>query len=231
VNGKGLFVTGTGTGVGKSVIAASIIASLSSQGHRVTPWKPVVSGTGQCDPIWPHDHELLARAAGGTITAEDVCTAVFEPPLSPHRAAALAGLQLRRTELLAHARAAMLGGDVFVAEGVGGLLVPLCEDYLVRDLAAELAFPLLIASQPGLGTINHTLLTVQAARAAGLSIAAIVMGPWPEEDGAAREAAANTQAIEQFCGISVCRIPRVAGPDIASLAQAGAKLPISEWLV
>ena len=66
-------------------------------------------------------------------------------------------------------------------EGVGGLLVPLADDFTVRDLAVELALPLLIAASPGLGTINHTLLTIEAARAAGLDVAAVVLTPWPSE--------------------------------------------------
>ncbi len=152
---------------------------------------------------------------------------LYGPPLSPHRAAELEGRPIDPALLLRRAAEAAAGADVLVAEGVGGLLVPLTLGYLVRDLAVDLALPVVIAARPGLGTINHTLLTVEAARAAGLRVAAVAMGPWPEGPG---EAAANADAVARLGDVDVVRMPRVAAPDMAALAVAGSALPLGDWL-
>ncbi len=180
----GLFITGTATGTGKTVVAAAICAALTARGERVAAYKPVVTGLDEPDATWPMDHELLAACAQSTAGA--VTARTFGPPLSPHRAAELAGRPLDPAVLVADARRAAAAGDVLVAEGVGGLLVPLTLGYLVRDLAVDLGMPVVIAARPGLGTINHTLLTVQAARAAGLRVAGVAMGPWPGDPVARR---------------------------------------------
>ena len=93
----------------------------------------------------------------------------------------MAGEEIEPERLLAAARAAAAGADALVCEGVGGLLgAARSPPYLVRDFAVDLGYPLVIAASPGLGTINHTLLTIEAARAAGLEVAAVVLTPWPE---------------------------------------------------
>lgn len=219
----GLFVTGTDTGAGKTIVAAAICAALRAAGRHVAAFKPVVTGLDEPDERWPMDHELLAAAAG--VPVASVTPYTFGPPLSPHRAAELAGALIDPAVVLAHAATAARDADVLVAEGVGGLLVPLTPGYLVRDLAVDLALPLVVAARPGLGTINHTLLTIEAARAAGLHVAGVAMGPWPEDDA---EATANAAAIARFGDVGVARIDFVPGPD--ALAAAGAALPIGDWL-
>lgn len=174
----GVFVTGTGTGVGKTVVAATIARSLAAAGERVAVFKPAVTGL---DEAGEPDHAVLRRAAGSAQSDEQIAPYRYGPPMSPHLAARLAGERIEPARLLAAARAAAEGADFLVCEGVGGLLVPLDDDYLVRDFAVELGLPLTIAASPGLGTINHTLLTIEAARAAGLEVASIVLTPWPEE--------------------------------------------------
>ena len=164
------------------MVAAAIAAALVGRGERVRAFKPVLTGTDEPrDPIWPPDDELLAAATGQD--AVDVAPYRFGPPVSPHLAAELAGEAIEPATLLARARAAAAGADALVVEGVGGLLVPFAPGYLVRDLAHELALPLVIAARPGLGTINHTLLTVEAGagrRSAGRrrrAHAVVVAGP------------------------------------------------------
>ncbi len=115
--------------------------------------------------------------------------------------------------------------DVLVCEGVGGLLVPLTSGYLVRDFAIDLGLPLVIAARTGLGTINHTLLTVEAARAAGLDVAAVVMTPWPDEPAPIE--ASNRATVERLAAVPVVGLPPT---DPASLAEAGAALPLDDWL-
>lgn len=222
---RGIFVTGTDTEVGKSVLAAAICAALVDEGRSVAAFKPVV--TGLDDPPGPfgHDHELLARSAGGRQRPEDVAPYRFAPPVSPHLAAELAGVALEPTELLAHARGQARAADLLVAEGVGGLLVPITPGYLVRDLAVDLALPVLVAARIGLGTINHTLLTVEAARAGGLTVAGVVMTPWPDEPTTVERS--NRSIVEQLGSIPVHGLART---EPGALAGAGASLPLEEWL-
>jgi dethiobiotin synthetase len=202
---SGVFVTGTDTGVGKTVVAASIATTLRARGEPVRAFKPVVTGTDEPDPEWPADHELLARAAG--MRPDQVTAITFGPAVSPHLAAELAGTQLEPAELVARARSL---GEPLVAEGVGGLLVPLTTGYSVRDLAVDLALPLVVAARPGLGTISHTLLTIEAARAVGLTVRCVVLTPWPDDPSAMESS--NRATIEQLSGVPVHTLRRVS-PD------------------
>jgi dethiobiotin synthetase len=175
---QGIFVTGTGTEVGKTVVAATIAHTLASEGKRVVVFKPAVTGL---DEGVETDHALLRRASGSGQSDEEIAPYRYGPPASPHLAATLAGEEIDPERLRQAAATAAEGADAIVCEGVGGLLVPLSPAYLVRDLAADLGYPVVVAAGPGLGTINHTLLTVEAARTAGLAVAAVVLTPWPDE--------------------------------------------------
>jgi dethiobiotin synthetase len=203
------------------VVAAAVCAALVARGEEVAAFKPAV--TGLDDPVdgWPRDHELLAAAAGGWQTPEAVAPYRFGPPLSPHYAAELAGETIEPARLLEAARSERL----LVAEGVGGLMVPITPGYLVRDLAVDLGLPVLIAARTGLGTINHTLLTIDAARGAGLRVAGVVMTPWPASPEPIE--VSNRATVERLGGVPVSGL---APTDPRSLAQAGASLPIDDWL-
>jgi dethiobiotin synthetase len=205
------------------VVAAAICAALVERGEPVAAFKPVV--TGLDDPVgeWPRDHDLLAAAAGGWQTRDEVAPYRFGPPVSPHYAAELAGRAIEPARLVQAARAR--GERWLVAEGVGGLLVPITPGYLVRDLAIDLGLPLLIAARTGLGTINHTLLTIEAARSAGLSVAGVVMTPWPPAPEPIE--LSNRATVERLGGVPVSGLPPT---DPSSLARAGSHLPLAEWL-
>ena len=219
----GLFVTGTDTGAGKSVVAAAICAGLAAGGRRVAAFKPVVTGLDDPPGEWPADHELLASVTGQEPAA--VSPWLFGPPASPHLAADLAGTTLEPTEILAAARRAGAWADALVCEGVGGLMVPITPGYLVRDLAVDLRMPVVVAARPGLGTINHTLLTLEAARAAGLQPLAVVMTPWPDEPS--RLERSNFETVEMLGGVPVFGLPECTP---ATLASAAAALPLADRL-
>jgi dethiobiotin synthetase len=236
---RGLFVTGTDTGVGKTVLSAALLAAMAAAGERVRAFKPVVTGLDeQADAdardAWPADHILLGVAAG--MAPEDVSPLLFGPAISPHLAAALAGQPIDPQGLIAAARASVAGASggeddgerTLIVEGVGGLLVPLREDYSVCDLAVALGLPLLIAARPGLGTINHTLLTLRAARAAGLDVRAIVLTPWPGRPSAMESS--NRETIARIGEVEVGVLGRVESPVRADLARAGATLAWHRWL-
>lgn len=205
--GPGYFVTGAGTEVGKTVVAAVIARTLAAQGRRVAVFKPAVTGL---DEEGEPDHALLRRAAGSNQSDEEIAPYRYGPPMSPHLAAERAGERIERERLLAAASRASAAADVLVCEGVGGLLVPLATSprYLVRDLATDLGLPLIVAASPGLGTINHTLLTLEAARAAGLEVTAVVLTPWPDDPTPVE--ASNREAIATLGGVSVETLPTLA---------------------
>lgn len=225
-------MTATDTGVGKTVLSSALAASMHAAGEPVRAHKPAV--TGLEDPpqpdaqgiLWPPDHELLAAAA--CMDPFEVAPLRFGPAVSPHLAAELAGAVIAPDRLLAAARAAGTGAASAIVEGVGGLLVPLTRDFTVCDLACELALPLLIAARPGLGTINHTLLTLGVARARALDVRAVVITPWPEEPGPLERS--NLETITRLGHVEVATLERLRSPDPQELRRAGDTLPWRRWL-
>jgi dethiobiotin synthetase len=199
---RGLFVTGTGTEVGKTVVAAVIARSLAAEGRRVAVFKPAVTGLEEPGEA---DHELLRRASGSAQSDEEIAPYRYGPPVSPHLAAELAGEGIEPPRLLRAAGRAAESADVLVCEGVGGLMVPLAPGYLVRDLARELALPLVVAAPPSLGTINHTLLTLEAARAAALDVVSVVLTAWPQDPDPIESS--NRRTLESLGGVPVAVLP------------------------
>jgi dethiobiotin synthetase len=221
---RGLFVTGTGTGVGKTLVSAALLAAMSAAGERVRAYKPVVTGLAEPPGQWPPDHELLALAAG--TTPEEVAPLRFDPPVSPHLAATQSGRGIDPAAVIAGAHAQSEG--TLVVEGVGGLLVPIAEGFSVRDLAVELGLPLVIAATPGLGTINHTLLSIEAARAVGLGVAAVVLTPWPAQASALERS--NRETIARLGRVDVEVLEWIGGAQRSELARAGVRLPWQRWI-
>jgi dethiobiotin synthetase len=150
---------------------------------------------------------MLREAAGSGQSDEEIAPYRYGPPMSPHLAAMLAGEEIDPERLQDRARAAADGADALVCEGVGGLLVPLAPDYLVRDFAVDLGLPLVVVASPGLGTINHTLLTVEAARAVRLAVGLVVLTPWPDSPSQIEES--NREAIARLAAVRVETLPRL----------------------
>lgn len=210
----GVFVTGTGTEVGKTVVAAVLARTLAAEGKRVAVFKPAVTGLEEEGET---DHALLCRASGSSQSDEEIAPYRYEPPASPHLAAALAGEEINPERLREAAHQAAADADAIVCEGVGGLLVPLSPTYLVRDLAVDLGYPLVIVASPGLGTINHTLLTLESARATGLEVAAVVLNPWPETPSAIERS--NRETIAALGEVRVETLHRLDLGDPSSWPQ------------
>jgi dethiobiotin synthetase len=208
---EGIFVTGTGTEIGKTVVAAALARTLAAAGSNVAVFKPAVTGLDEYGDNEDRsvqalpDHELLRLAAGSRQSDEEIAPYRYGPPASPHLAAAMAREQIDPQRLRDAAAAAASSAEVLVCEGVGGLLVPLAAGYLVRDLAVDLGYPLVVAATPGLGTINHTLLTLESARAAGLEVATVVLTPWPEDPTDLEDS--NRETIASLGGIDVRTLP------------------------
>ena len=229
---RGCLVTATDTGVGKTVVAAALIATLQAHGQIVRALKPVITGLDDPpDPVWPPDHVLLASLTGQP--PEQVSPVGFGPAVSPHLAAELTGTTLDRDAVIALVRDAIVAAgrdhaDALIVEGVGGLLVPFAGAYSVRDLARELRLPVVLVARPGLGTINHTLLTLEAARAADLSVACVVLNPWPAQPDAIERS--NRATIASLGHVGVSTIAAVERPEPDQLVAAASELPVDGLL-
>lgn len=223
---RGLLITGTDTGVGKTIVSAALLAAMAAAGEPVRAHKPVLTGLEEAAPGgWPPDHELLAAAAGAH--PEQVAPLRYGVAASPQLAATLAGESIEPARLLAAARSA--GAEhTLIVEGVGGLLTPLADGYTVRELAAALGLPVLVVARAGLGTINHTLLTLEAARAASLDVRSIVLTPWRARPSLLERS--NRETIARVGAVAVAGLGPVRAPAPRELARAGARLPWREWL-
>jgi dethiobiotin synthetase len=219
----GCLVTGTDTGVGKTVLTAAIVAALAARGRRVVAHKLVVTGLDEPDGGLA-DHELLGRCA--RMKPDDVAPVRFGPAVSPHLAGQLAGLAIDVPALVR--QVCGFRGDAVIVEGVGGLLVPLAPGWDLRAYAVELGLPVVIAARPGLGTINHTLLTLEAARGRGLDVRAVVLTPWPQRPNRLEQS--NRETIAQLGGVGVEVLPFVGPLSVQRLAAAGARLPLDSWI-
>ncbi|MFP5212616.1 MAG: dethiobiotin synthase [Acidobacteriota bacterium] len=173
---NGIFITGTDTGVGKTHVSCLIASQLFKSGLRVGVMKPAESGC--CEEngrLVPEDALNLKRASGCDVSIDEICPYAFPLPLAPAEAAKRAGVAVDVGKIEAACHRMAGSSDFTLVEGAGGLLVPLSEQYLFADLARDLRLPLLIVARAGLGTVNHSLLTFEAARNRGIRVAGIVL--------------------------------------------------------
>ena len=212
---KGIFITGTDTDVGKTVAAAAVLVSIRNLGIDAVPMKPVQTGSiRRGDNLESPDLEFCLRMAGLHTDGEELrqmAPYLFEPACSPHLAAAKEGLEIS-FDRIAEAFAGLLERHEYVvAEGAGGLMVPVAGDRTMLDLMVLLGLPVILVARPGLGTINHSLLSLRALQRAGLKVLGVVFcetraAPWGEieED--------NRKTIERIGKTRILgRIPYIAG--------------------
>ena len=196
---KGLFIAGTDTEAGKSTVSAALVLALRARGLDVGYFKPV--GTEAVDtgfgPINPD--ALMVRGLAGLEDDPAVMNPVcLQHPLSPLAASRLENEPISREMVRSKFAAGLAGHGFTLCEGAGGLLVPVAEDYTVLGMAVDLGFPVLLVARPGLGTINHTILSLDALRRAGLKPAGFCFsGPEPESGV---KGTRNSELITEFCG-------------------------------
>ena len=191
-------VTGTDTGVGKTVVTAALAAAYLGQGRSVCVVKPAQTGVA---PDEPGDLEEVARLAGPVTTVEPVR---LPDPLAPDLAARVAGVALPSLEKQAGTvRDAATSHDLVLVEGAGGVTVRLGESWSLLELAGavatSLAVGVVVVARPGLGTLNHSVLTVQALRAAGLDVSGLVLGSWPAAPGLTERL--NREELPRLTGV------------------------------
>jgi dethiobiotin synthetase len=210
---RGIFITGTDTDVGKTWVAAGLTAALRQRGVKAVYFKPVQSGCPREDGrLIPTDADFARTLAGLSEPLEVLTPIALELPLAPGVAAAQAGVDLDLGLIAAGLEDLARRYEFLVVEGAGGLYVPLIgTHFLVLDLIRWLHLPLAVVAKSGLGTINHTVLTVKAAQAAGIEVAGVILNRYPAHPGLA--AATNPGVIEALTGVPILgRLPEV--PDL-----------------
>lgn len=173
---RGLFITGTDTGVGKTYVACEVVRELREAGHRVGVLKPACSGAlldADGQPHWD-DLDRLRSVLGRDVPGDRICPQRFLAPLAPPVAAQQEGRSVEVDAIQRSFDAWQSECDILIVEGAGGVLCPLTDQLNMADLADRFDLPLLIVARLGLGTINHTLLTVEAARQRRLPVAGII---------------------------------------------------------
>ncbi|MEW6447312.1 MAG: dethiobiotin synthase [Bacillota bacterium] len=225
-----LFVTGTDTGVGKTVVSALIGLIYQAAGLTVGYLKPVETGAAKVgDELVPADAKFVAAVLGlEDEPIEMLCPYRYEQPVSPHLAALLSKRPVKSLNIRECFNYLDRRYDAVIVEGAGGLLVPVSPNYMIADMARDLELPLLITARPGLGTINHTLLTVAAALQADLHVAGVVINRYPENPGLVERN--NPKAVADYSGVPVLAlVPEIAGlnpenPETALLKEAARRL-------
>jgi dethiobiotin synthetase len=213
---RGVFVVGTDTGVGKTQVACAILRALADRGEKPAPFKPFESGVVRRRA---RDAEALREAARSRDSINQVCPYRFRAPLAPGIAAAKEGVRIDRARVHAAFEAMARGNRPIVAEGAGGLLVPLAGGYSQADLVSELGLRALVVGRDALGTINHTSLTIEALQARAIGIAGVVLNRVSNQKDPSRSD--NALAITSITGERIlCVLPWVKQPKARLAAHA-----------
>jgi len=208
---RGLLITGTDTGVGKTVVTCGLAGALRRRGLSVAPFKPAETGCDLAEGtnrLVPADAELLRRACATEAPLDTICPYRFRPPLAPWVAAGQAGVAIEPERLERCYRELGAWSDVVLAETAGGILVPLREDFHYADLALLLHLPVLVVVGSKLGAINHERLTLEFLRAAGIRTVACVLNHPFEETNEATET--NETTLRRLASVPLFVVPHRA---------------------
>jgi dethiobiotin synthetase len=198
--GKGIFITGTDTGVGKTFFACGLAALLKKSGYKVGVMKPVETGCGQDDgKLVPQDAAALKEVSGCEIPLEQICPYQFREPLAPSVAAEREGARIDIDRLVRMYNKISVDHDITIVEGAGGLLVPLLPSYTYADFAKVLKLPLIVVAANKLGMINHLLLTLEHASCKGLSVLGYVLNQIESQPSLGAET--NREALVSLTGV------------------------------
>jgi dethiobiotin synthetase len=223
---RGWFVTATDTGVGKTAVTGALAVALRERGIDVGVAKPVQSGALADDPTG--DAMQLLAAAGVTDSPAEICPYAFPAPLAPLVAARLEAVRVQPDVILSGLETLASRHGLLLVEGAGGLLVPVGEGWTIADLAAWIGLPLVVVARPGLGTVNHTLLTIASARERGLDIACVILNGIDESTDESWQT--NPELISSFGEVKTVTLPWVTTPP-GELARALSAHLSADWLL
>ena len=223
--GKGIFITGTDTGVGKSIAAATLARLLHERGVNVGVMKPVTSGCREKNGcLVSEDAELLAWGAGLDRVDADVTPYLLREPIAPAEAAGREGVRIDFQHIGESFARLISRHDFVIVEGAGGLMVPLADGLLIADLVIHLSLPLLVIARPNLGTVNQTLLTCFAARQLGIAVSGVIINNYPVQPGIAEQSAPHLIASLAEAPL-LAIFPHLEGDDLREVvARLAARL-------
>ncbi len=209
--GKGIFITGTDTGVGKTLVACGIAAALRSGGYRVGVMKPAETGcSGRNGRLFPEDAAQLMQASGCEAPLERICPYPLAEPLAPSVSAERSGVRIDIDRVIEIYHEISSTHDVMLVEGAGGLMVPLLPSYTYADLARVLRLPIIVVAANRLGVINHLLLTLEHASCKELRVLGYILNQIEEPPALAAET--NRQALLTLTAVPcLSEIPRLDG--------------------
>ena len=219
---KAVFITGTDTGVGKTVVTAALAALLGEKGLQTGVIKPFQTGT---DLDGLSDAEFIYGFLGKDFMLSEVSPCRLRTPLSPYRAAAIEGVEIPLEDIIEHTRDYISRSDLTLVEGAGGLRVPVTKSYMMADLAVDLDAPMVIVARPGLGTLNHTALSLEYARQRGARVLGVVINGFPEPVDVA--SATNPAVLRDVFSVNILGVlPHFPGLDVeggsfSELSRAG----------
>lgn len=199
---QGIFVTGTDTGAGKTLVSCAILSALRGRGLRVAAYKPVETGCRRVgDQLVGEDCTRLAVAAANGSKPAGVAAYLFAEPAAPLVAAHAEGATIDRNALLDRYHAIARDADFVVVESAGGLMVPVADGYTTRDLACELKLAVVCVVASRLGCINHALLTVQVLRNSGIDVAGFIMNEVGSDEDHVLAMRTNREVIGRFAEV------------------------------
>jgi dethiobiotin synthetase len=233
---KGFFITGTDTGVGKTVITAALIQAIGLLGLKVCGMKPIETGCLKSESrvesselrikdrvLIPSDGMFLKKTAGMDDPIDLVTPIRLENPLAPLPASEIEDIPVDIEKIKRAYTELSKKYEVIVVEGIGGLLVPIKRDYFVLNLARDFGLPIIVVSRPGLGTINHTLLTVNYAIKEGLTVAGIIINYSQPPEGTPAEET-NPEVIKQISPVPIIGIfPYLENKEGTNISEAAVK--------
>jgi len=229
---KGIFITGTDTGVGKTMVGAALALFLTERGLNVGIMKPAESGVSDPSRLGD-DGSLLQWAASSSDAIEEISPYRLRAPLAPAQAAKKDGNFIDFAGLVATAQGLGRRHDFLIIEGAGGLMTPLSGGLLMADLAKGIGLPLLVVTTPRLGTLNQTLLTIFAAQQMEIPVAGYLINRMPAQPDEAAESTPHTLASLASADI-LGVLPEVDGNDrekVVGLSNTLKTLPTLPWLL
>ena len=197
LSSRGLFITGTDTGVGKTIVAAGLVASLRHWGFDIGVMKPIETGFS----LRSSDAVFLKKTTGVQDSLDSICPYRLKHPLSPFTAAKIEKVSIRLERIARAYEGLLQKHQALLVEGAGGLLVPITREKMMADLVLHLKLPVLIISRTGLGTINHTLLSVEVARQRGVEVAGVIFNHLGPRRGLAERT--NPSVIRHFLDVPI----------------------------
>ena len=214
---NGLFITGTDTGVGKTLVAGGIAAVLRRQGLKIGVFKPIASGCRDDGVLVSDDTEFLASCADAEYSLSVITPVTYKTPAAPITCAQLENRPIDYEEIVAAYTYLCENTDVVIVEGIGGAMVPIDAEHTILDLAVEFNLPTVVVARPNLGTINHSLLTIEAVRNAGLPVAGLVISGY----NAFEADIAEETSPEVICGFSDTNLLSIVPYDEESSVEEG----------